>query len=414
MDARRTRSLIRDEGRLRVALAEHERRRFDVDTALTVKRRVEDLLETVGIIVQDQDFWDRLGDLDRPPSSQQLERVRQLDPLAFAALLEAAGYSSPPPPPVEELVDDTITALVVAVTAPTHRNVDEAGGARWQLQTLVMRVRRQINEQATPELAPSVLRSSARSVGRAARWLIPRVVGATAGAVLEAHAPGSGLGLIAWRSVQRTAEDLGELTTEMVLGDPSPAPSAVSTDEPAWTEIDPLSLHIAALADQLHAVSDNGPLFDSVGMSAEQLGQTVRESRRHLDRIEELAHDGSRETASIRRHIRRLREALDELSQDTGPHDSAFRDIAMAANSEVAQLREYLTGEALPCTDDAPSPEQAPLSAEDAPSPEEPSPTPEETHGGWLELLDRGPAPEKPGLAWQGFGDEGCGPTTST
>ncbi len=44
MDARRTRALIRDEGRLRTALDEQEKRRFDVNTALIVKYRVEDLL----------------------------------------------------------------------------------------------------------------------------------------------------------------------------------------------------------------------------------------------------------------------------------------------------------------------------------------------------------------------------------
>lgn len=114
-DVRRTRALIRDDERLRVALADHEKRRFDVDTARIVRYRVEDLLETVGLITQDDDFWNRLENVNRPPSSEQLARVRQIDPLAFAALLEAAGYRSPPPPPVEELVDETIQALIVAV-----------------------------------------------------------------------------------------------------------------------------------------------------------------------------------------------------------------------------------------------------------------------------------------------------------
>ena len=50
MDTRRARGLIRDEGRLRAALAEHEKRRFDVDTAQAVRYRVEDLLETVSLI----------------------------------------------------------------------------------------------------------------------------------------------------------------------------------------------------------------------------------------------------------------------------------------------------------------------------------------------------------------------------
>jgi len=346
MDARRTHSLIRDEGRLRVALDEYGKRRFDVATALTVKYRVEDLLETVSLVVQDQDFWDRLGDTDHPPSYQQLERVRQLDPLAFAALLEAAGYSSPPPPPVEELVDDTINALIVAVTAPAGSDVGQVRGARWHLQTLVMRVRKQINEQVAPELAPNVLRSLARSLGRAARWLIPPLVGATAGALVEAHAPGSGLGLVAWHSLERTADDLGELTTEMVLGNPSPAPDAVSTDEPAWTEIDPLSVHIAALSDLLRAVSE----FDCWSMSTEGDRQTIREGRRHLDRIEELVHDSYKDDyfTSNPQHIQAIREGLDALSQIVSLFDKSSSAIALAANSELAQLREELTQEAGP------------------------------------------------------------------
>src|SRR6516165_8333659 len=79
-DVRRTRALIRDDERLRVALAEHEKRRFDVDTARMVKYRVEDLLETVGLIAQDDDFWNRLENADHPPSSEQLERVKRIDP----------------------------------------------------------------------------------------------------------------------------------------------------------------------------------------------------------------------------------------------------------------------------------------------------------------------------------------------
>jgi hypothetical protein len=337
MDARRTRALIRDEGRLRAALAEHEKRRFDIDTALTVRYRVEDLLETVGLIVQDDDFWVRLADVDRPPSSQQLERVRQLDPLAFAALLEAAGYVSPPPPPVDELVDDTIRALIVAVTSFTGGRADQVGGARWQLQTLVMRVRKQISEQETPELAPSVLRSSARSLGRAARWLIPRVVAATAGAVVEAHAPGSGLGLLAWRSVERTAEDLGELATEMVIGDPSPAPAAVSMDEPRWTTIDPLSVHLAALSDQLHGLTLN-----NYEIPADYIRQVANEARRHLSRIEELANDNSSETTGVVEHIQHIRHMLDALSQLILRAGDPPESVAQIAIEIVGGLREEL------------------------------------------------------------------------
>jgi len=348
MDARRTRALTRDEGRLRAALAEHEKRRFDVDTALTVKYRVEDLLETVGLIVQDDDFWARLTDINRPPSYQQLERVRQLDPLAFAALLEAAGYRSPPPPPAGELVDDTIQALIVAVTSFTASGVDQVGGARWQLRTLVMRVRRQINEQVAPELAPSVLRSSARSLGRAARWLIPRVVAATAGAIVEAHAPGSGLSLLAWQSVKRTSEDLSELATEMLIGDPAPVPVTAITDEPGWTEIDPLVVHLAALSDQLHGVA-----FPSTNdIPAEHVRQITSEARRHLNRIEEIANDRNWETTDVAEHIQGIRQHLDVLSQFMRIPEETPSSIAQSAIGIVGGLRELLTPGSAPRPDE--------------------------------------------------------------
>jgi hypothetical protein len=337
MDARRTHALIRDEGRLRAALAEHDKRRFDLDTALTVRYRVEDLLETVGLVVEDEDFWARLNDVNRPPSFYQLERVRQLDPLAFAALLEAAGYASPPPPPVDELVDDTIRALIAAVTSFTGTRIDQVGGARWQLQTLVMRVRKQISEQEVPELAPSILRSSARSLGRAARWLIPRVVAATAGAVVEAHAPSSGLGLLAWRSVERTAEDLGELVTEMVIGDPSPMSAVASADEPGWTAIDPLSVHLAALSDQLHGLA-----ADNYEIPAEYIRQVANKARRHLDRIDELANDNNSETIGVAQHIQGIQHMLDALSQLILRAGDPPESVAQIAIEIVGGLREEL------------------------------------------------------------------------
>jgi hypothetical protein len=347
MDAKRTHALIRDEGRLRAALAEHEKRRFDVDTALTVRYRVEDLLETVGLIVQDDDFWTRLADVNRPLSHEQLQRVSQLDPLAFAALLEAAGYTSPPPPPADELVDDTIQALITAVTSLRDVEIDEVGGARWQLRTLVMRVRRQINEQDIPELAPSVLRSAARSLGRAARWLIPRVVAATAGAVVEAHLPGSGLGFLVGRSVQRTAEDVGELVTDMVIGNPSPAPAAVSAErsgsieEPQWTEIDPLAVHFAALMDQLQAL-----LFATLdNVQAEHVRQLGSEALRHLNRVEEIIDDFDYSTLSIAEKIWDTRQALDELSRiGHAPPFMVFAPAAIAngARHKVLELQDVL------------------------------------------------------------------------
>lgn len=345
MDTWRARGLIRDEGRLRSALAEHEKRRFDVDTALTVRYRVEDLLETVGLIIQDADFWTRLSDIDRPPSSQQLERLRRLDTLAFAALLEAAGYASPPPPPADELVDDTVQALVVALTSSRDSHIeqiDQVDRARWQLQTLVMRVRRQISAQQPPELASSVLRSSARSLGRAARWLIPRVVAATAGAIVESHAPGSGLGLLASRSVERTAEDLGELAADMVIGDPLPALAISSRGEPDWTEIDPLSLHLAALSDQLNSLI----LPADHDVPVAYIREIVSNARRHLNRIEELVADNNRETMDLAEHIRRLGDVIDLLSRPIFMVGEPPASVAELAIGIVGGIRTLLRRQA--------------------------------------------------------------------
>jgi len=341
MDTRRTRGLIRDEGRLRSALVEHEKRRFDVDTAQAVRYRVEDLLETVGLIVQDADFWTRLSGIDRPPSSQQLERLRQLDTLAFAALLEAAGYASPPPPPADELVDDTVQALMVALMSSTDSHIEQTAQvdfARWQLQTLVMRVRRQISAQQTPELAPSVLRSSARSLGRAARWLIPRVVAATAGAIVESHAPGSGLGLLASRSVERTAEDLGELAADMVMGDPLTALAIASPDEPGWTEIDPLSLHLAALSDQLNSLI----LPANHDVPVAYVREIISNARRHLNRIEELVADNNRETMDLAEHVRRLGDWIDVLSRPIFVVNEPPISVAEIAIGVVEGIRTLL------------------------------------------------------------------------
>jgi hypothetical protein len=344
MDARLTRALIRDEGRLRAALAEQEKRRFDVDTALTVRYRVEDLLETVSLIVQDDDFWVRLSGIDRPPSFVQLERVRELDPLAFAALLEAAGYRSPPPPPVDELVDDTIQALVVALTSSTTVYPDQVGGARWQLQTLVVRVRRQISEQETPELAPSILRSSARSLGRAARWLIPPVAATTVGAIVEAHVPGSGIGHIVGRAVERTAEDLAQLGAEMLIGDPAPVSAAVSVDEPGWTEIDPVSVHLAAVSDELHRLI----IATHHNMPVEYVRYIVSDARRHLNRIEELANDSRSETIGVAVHIQGIQHLLDTLSQPILMAGDPPVSVAQRAIEVVEGLREELQQAAEP------------------------------------------------------------------
>jgi hypothetical protein len=292
MDALRARAVIRDEGRLRSALAVHGQRRFDVDSARMVLERVEDLLETVGLVVQDDDFWDRLTDIDRPPSLQQLERVRELDNLAFAALLEAAGYTAPPPPPADELVDDTIKALMAAATVTQpHVAAERVKNARSQLTTLTMRVRRQIGDHRVVEAAPSVLRSSARSLGRGTRWLIPRVVAGAAGGLVELYAPGVGAGFFVGRSVQHVAEDLAELAADMVIGDPQSSPEDQHIPELPWRTIDPLAVHVAALSDHLNALET---YQGDAPTPPQDMAPLLYDARRHLNRLEELISDNAK------------------------------------------------------------------------------------------------------------------------
>lgn len=336
----RARAVIRDEGRLRSALAHHEKRRFDVDSALIVRYRVEDLLETVGAVARDDDFWSRLIDVERPPGYVQLERVKEIDTLAFAALLEAAGYRTPPPPSADVLVDDTIEALVTAATithpATAHEHVDRA---RWYLRTLVERVRRQIAEEQVPQVAPSVLRSSARSLGRAARWLIPRVVAGAAGAILEAHAPGTGVGFVVGRSVQRVAEDLSESVADMVIGGSASSSADITVNsltESNWTEIDPLAVHIAALSDQLTTLYVHPHPLDVTRALAS-------ESRRHLDRLEELVGDNGYDSELVGQRILVIQQVLKRLPYiddvaDYGSMSEAFR----AAIQATDELRRYL------------------------------------------------------------------------
>ena len=282
---------MRDEGRLRRALEAQTTRRFDVTTALAVRGRVDELLETVRLVADDDEFWNMVEAQTRSWSPNQLARVRQLDTAAFSALLEAAGYHNPPPPPVDELVDDTIAALGAAVER-AHEPEEAARlirQARWELRTLTMRVRRQIDPQHEPEIAPARLRSNARALGRAARWLLPRLAATVAGALVEMHAPASGAGYVLGASVQRVAEDLADQVAQMVVGEPVPGAATVESDyaglddEPVY---DPCVVHLAALADKVNALAVYSSGDSEVGRQ-----HLVAEAADHLRRVEELQQD---------------------------------------------------------------------------------------------------------------------------
>jgi hypothetical protein len=172
---RRARALIRDESRLRKALAEHEAQRFDRATATAVRDRTEDLLETLQAIASDDEFWDgiRIGE----PMPAEYDRVLcDLDPHAFELLLEACGYRSPPPPPAGELVDETLAELAAALERPPGCVPPQAAvsQARRGLILTIWRVRRQVRDPNPTPASPSRLRSAGRTAARAARWIIPR------------------------------------------------------------------------------------------------------------------------------------------------------------------------------------------------------------------------------------------------
>jgi hypothetical protein len=140
--------------------------------------------------------------------------------------------------------------------------------------------------------------------------LIPRVVAGTAEAALERLYPGGPeLAYFGWASLKRIAEDLSELIADMIIGNPSPAPEMANLDEPAWTEIDPLDVHIAALLDQIFAFRR----FSGTAPS-EKFKQMLSEMHRHLNRLEELIIDNDLETTDFRDLIATSRYYLERLN----------------------------------------------------------------------------------------------------
>lgn len=302
-DLRRTRSLARDEHRLRTALAAQEGRRFDVDTAQVLRERTEDLLETVALIAADDDFWGRLERAAaEPPTAAQLDRLREFDGAALTVLLEVSGYATPPPPPVDELVDDTLADLAAALDRPDDRGV-RIRAAQNSLITFTWRVRRQVTELELSPLEPSLLRASARRLGRAARWLLPKVAAVSAGAVVESLAPGSGVGLIVGAAAKKVAEDGMELAATLAA---ARIPDGTIDDpaEPAdFRPVHPVLVHSAALLDQLQGLRS----------AAEQAGRytppddaeidLARRAARQLQRLEDVLADAGRLDPDARQAI---------------------------------------------------------------------------------------------------------------
>ena len=65
---RRAAALVRDEGRLREALAAQSARRFDLDAISLVKARTNEMVETLRAVADDDSFWNSLA-AGAPPST---------------------------------------------------------------------------------------------------------------------------------------------------------------------------------------------------------------------------------------------------------------------------------------------------------------------------------------------------------
>ncbi|MGB7981421.1 MAG: hypothetical protein WCF36_11590 [Candidatus Nanopelagicales bacterium] len=197
----------------------------------------------------------------------------------LADLFEICGYSTPPPPPAAELVDETLVAI---------RDLDNFGvqnpqncirQARSMIYAAVMRARLQLPRPSTDADADAVrarLRTLARSVTGIARKALPIAAGAAMGALVEGLAGGFAGGSLGAAIAVAVARKLAESAPEASLPRADPSPDSVD-DVPTvrWDlpPVDGITLHEAALIDQLHGEL-NAP-----------------EVSRHVDRLADLMDD---------------------------------------------------------------------------------------------------------------------------
>ena len=297
-EQRRARALIRDEHRLRKVLADHEAQRFDLATAASVRDRTEDLLETLQAMAADEEFWNQLQ-AGYPISEEYDRTLSNIDAHAFELLLEACGYRAPPPPTAGELVDETLNELAAALESQSGARPSPAAvsQARRGLILTIWRVRRQIQAPNPTPATPSRLRSAARTAGRAARRLIPLAVAGAAGAIVEIHAPATGVGVVISKSAQKVTEDLIEVGATWLMVDRFGAEAAERSQDGSTRQVirglpegavgEVLQAHLAALADALREEADR----DRPRFSEEAVREPVAHARRHAERIIELLTD---------------------------------------------------------------------------------------------------------------------------
>ncbi|MCR6485029.1 hypothetical protein M8542_19565 [Amycolatopsis sp. OK19-0408] len=340
------RALVRDEGRLRQAVQRDQALRYDRDTAVELRERLDDLLESITALARDDQLWHVMAETaDEPLTDEQFSTFADLAAGDLARLLEVFGYHCPPPPPVDELVDDTLDALGAARAVEGDRAA-LVWAARWHLITFGMRVRRQI-ELAPPAAAPSTVRRVARHAGSVARQLLPLAlsvaVGVTTGGALAGAVP------VAVKTAEKLAEHGTKLASEGFIGWLSRrrAASGEAEAETPPVDADPLHVHVAALFTVLGAIRADVGLLGHV-VEHGQVGVSVLETherhlarfRRHGKRIGELLQDRQWQNLRLRGALHRLDEAVDEAFEAA---NSLYRNphrVAEAAEELERVARE--------------------------------------------------------------------------
>ncbi len=326
-DLRRLKALTRDEGQLRKTLFEQEARLFDLETLATLRLRVDDLLDTLAMLACDDDFWTRLeSQSDILDFHENFSVLKELDSTAFASLLYAVGYKSPPRPDATELVDETLVSMTKAMSLELSQEQlhQRLRLARSDVASLVFRARRDILPFSPLPLHASHVRDTARTAGRAARWLIPTVIGVAGGVAVESILPGTGIGVAAGKGLASIAETVATHSAEIVVQH-SWIPIALEsepTQHASLAEIDPVTIHLAATRDLIETAYERLEGYNP--NRHEEAQRLVDLAAEHIHRLLDLnddwpdlfTHEAVGEMAYLSGELGPLRVKISSLSAD--------------------------------------------------------------------------------------------------
>ena len=350
------RALMRDEGNLRKALKHDEELRYDRDTAVELRDRLDDLLESITAIARDDELWRKLADAaDEPLSDEHFDTFADLAAGDLARLLEVFGYHCPPPPPVDELVDSTVEALGAARIATGDRRV-LIQDARWHLITFGLRVGRQI-ELAPPAAGPSTVRRLARRAGSVARQLAPVALAAAVG-VMTGTALAGVVPAILVKAAEKVSEHGVKIATEALVGSSAYHQAGDSSGAKESgvlpTYRDPLELHVGALFGALGKIRSDvglaGRVLDDakVGtMVIETYGRHLARFRRHVRRVGDLLEARQLQSPRLSGALHSIDQAIDkafEAGNCLYRNPCGVSDAAETLESAVRELHDALDG----------------------------------------------------------------------